>query len=288
MLYAIVAVIILILDQAVKYWTTSNIVLNSPPKTFIPGIIDLTNVHNSGAAFGIFKESGRWFFVAMTLLFAVAVVYILSKNIIKGKLGRWTLVMVLAGGLGNCIDRIINGYVVDMFSFKFVEFAVFNVADIFVTVCGIIFCLYLLFHKEPDAEKPLSQQTSAPSRPLHTASERPVKKADYISQLKKPVVEGRRSSEEELAAKRAENSSPRQTQVSFTDWNVPAEEIKKKPFPSVKSSSPVNPEHPAQPASGGLKDLDFPADFAKKSSNSPKSTDLDFTLEDIIAEFKDK
>ncbi len=291
MLYAIVAVIILILDQATKYWTNLHLA-EGATSPFIPGFIQLTNVHNDGAAFS-FMDGGsfRWFFVILTLVVTVGVIVLLSKNIVKGKLGRWMLVMVVAGGLGNCIDRALYGYVVDMFQFQFKvfggDFAIFNVSDIFITVCGIIFCVYLIFHKEPIEEKPL------PSRapPRTTPSERPVR-ADYITQLKKPVVEGRRNIEAELASKTAEAAAARNPEGVITDWNMPgdfavdkAPATKPAPAPKqdysgfFKSEPEIKPEAKPEPILDEIKDE--PLTPAKKNNS-------DFSIEDIIAEFKDK
>lgn len=151
MLYAIVAVIALIIDQAVKYWTTANIVLNEGTRDLIPGLVHLTNIHNTGAAFSIL-EGARWFFVILCLAFVALIVYVLVKDIINTPLARWMAVMVMAGAVGNCIDRIICGYVVDMFEFEFMSFPIFNVADIYITVCGILFCLFVLFEKPRTGE----------------------------------------------------------------------------------------------------------------------------------------
>ena len=286
MLYAIVAVIILIIDQAVKYWTTLNIALNSEPKSFIPGLIELTNVHNKGAAFGILEDA-RWFFIILTVVFVAVVVYLLSKNIIKGKLGRWMLIMVMAGGIGNCIDRVINGYVVDMFNVQFMEFAVFNVADIFITVCGIIFCLYVIFHKEPEEEEAVPVRVPT-HRPLPHTDGRPIKNTDYITQLKKPVVEGRKSIEAEIAAKRAESPSAKKSGSSITDWNMPEFESSSNNATSEKPTlqkAVVKPEAKAEPSATSRADVFV--EPVKKPSPSAKKNDMDFNLDDIIAEFKD-
>ena len=285
MLYAIVAVIILIIDQAVKYWTTLNIPLNSEPSSFIPGLIELNNVHNKGAAFGILSDA-RWFFIILTVVFVVVVVYLLSKNIIKGKLGRWMLVLVMAGGIGNCIDRVINGYVVDMFNFQFMEFAVFNVADIFITVSGVIFCLYLIFHKETAEEEEVASVRTPSTRPLPSGDGRPVRNADYITQLKKPVVEGRKNIEAEMAAKRAEAASAKKAENSVVDWNMP--ELESGSAPKEKPSMPkaeVKPEPKSEPSIATHTDVI--SEPVKKPSQPTKKNDMDFTLDDIIAEFKD-
>lgn len=183
MLYAIVAVLILIIDQAVKYWTTLHLELNAGVKTLIPGLIDLRNLHNSGSAFSMLDgwNGARWLFLAVTLAFAVLVILALAKDVIRGKFGRWMALGVLAGALGNGVDRCIYGYVVDMFEFAFFPtFPVFNVADIFITVCGILFCLYILLSREPfgaSDEKPMRRGPggSVVTKPAPRRVEKPVK-----------------------------------------------------------------------------------------------------------------
>ena len=147
--YVIVALLVLLADQLSKYLTTIRIPLNTGSIDLIPGFLALRNIHNYGAAFGILKNA-RWFFLAVTvLLFAVAA-YAFAKRIIHSKPTRWLAVLVLAGALGNAIDRLIHGYVVDMFQFVFLKnFAVFNVADIFITCGTILFCILIFFEKDP-------------------------------------------------------------------------------------------------------------------------------------------
>ncbi len=298
MLYAIVAVIILILDQLTKYWTINNLAENATAP-LIPGIVQLTHIQNTGAAFG-FLPTGRWFFVILTLVVTIGVIVLLSKDIVKGKLGRWMLVMVIAGGLGNCIDRLFYGYVVDMFQLQFMNFAVFNVSDIFITVCGITFCIYLIFHREPVEEKP------APSKmpPRQMPAERPVK-TDYITQLKKPVVEGRKNIEAEIAAKAAAQAS-RNPEGVITDWNIPEDFTAQKD--SAEKNLPQRPKpaatdygalfkEPATPSAPEAKPEPNPEarpvsaaagpDASAKEPPKPAKKDDEFSLEDIIAEFKD-
>ena len=153
MIYAIAAVLVLILDQWLKYWVTVNIALDTGSITLIPGVLDLVNIHNTGAAFGILQGGAwRWIFVVIALVFVVIAVYAIRRGLIRGAIGRWAVVGVLAGAIGNCIDRVLNGYVVDMFQPVFLKNtvfgAIFNVADIFISCCGILFCLYILFGHE--------------------------------------------------------------------------------------------------------------------------------------------
>ncbi len=289
--YVIVAVIILIIDRAVKYWVTLKVTLDSDPTTLIPGILGLTNIHNSGAAFSMLSKlsSARWLFVVMSLLFTAVVIVVLAKNIVKGKLGRWTLVMVMAGGLGNCIDRILNGYVVDMFQFQFTQFAVFNVADIFITTCGILFCIYLVFHKEPPEELAKDSDVSH-TRPLPSRKTAPVKNVDYISQIKRPVVNGHAGIESEFAARRSENPPISKDGDSATDWNAPNfEDIYDKtplpiPVPRVKPEPPVQ----NNPAPKTTRTGDSVTDLFQKPDQPVKKNDTNFSLDDILAEFKDQ
>jgi signal peptidase II len=149
MLYAIVVLLVLVLDQAVKYWATVGIAFNEGSIPLIPGVIHLVNIHNYGAAFGFLQnQNARWLFVIVAIIFVAVVILALGKNYIREPLGRWSAVLVMSGALGICIDRVMNGYVVDMFQFQFVYFAVFNVADIFITLCGILFCVYIIFSDE--------------------------------------------------------------------------------------------------------------------------------------------
>lgn len=174
MWYAIVAILILIADQGLKYWVTLNIPLDTGHVTLIPGVLELTNIHNNGAAFSILQHAPHWLFVIFTVVFAAIAVFCLRRNIVHGKVGRWSVVLVLAGAVGNCIDRILSGYVVDMFNFLFMRFAVFNLADIFIVVAGITLCLHVIFYRgdgseegEPapkKARKSRQQHPGAPAR----------------------------------------------------------------------------------------------------------------------------
>ena len=107
-------------------------------------MLGLTHIHNTGAAFSMLSGA-RWFFVVLTTVFVVFALWVLYAKKITHPMGRWTLVLIVAGALGNLIDRALYGYVVDMFEVLFMHFAVFNVADIFVVVGGILFCIYYGF-----------------------------------------------------------------------------------------------------------------------------------------------
>ena len=152
MLYLIACIAIVALDQWLKGWVVSNIEPGTW-KVFIPGFLRLTHVRNSGAAFSIMQNM-RWLFVVITIIFVITVVWAYLKKRVTYPFGLWSLTALTAGAIGNLVDRLRFGYVVDMFETEFMRFPVFNIADCFITVGGILFTVYLLFlyeKKEPAA-----------------------------------------------------------------------------------------------------------------------------------------
>jgi len=135
-------------DQLSKILVLEHIPLFSQVDV-IPGLVHLTYVQNTGAAFSSFQGM-RWLFVVIFVLFTAAVIWEFSKKRMPfTTLERWCIVCVYAGGLGNMIDRLRLGFVVDMIEVEFIRFPVFNVADCFIT-CGCILLLIhlILFNKE--------------------------------------------------------------------------------------------------------------------------------------------
>ena len=132
---------IVALDQLTKYLVVTNIPLFSRVDA-INGLFHLTYVQNTGAAFSSF-EGMRWLFILIFAAFTVFLLWEFTKNRWGfTALEKWFLVAVYAGGLGNVIDRVRLGFVVDMISLDFIDFPVFNVADCFIT-CG---CIALMVH----------------------------------------------------------------------------------------------------------------------------------------------
>lgn len=139
---------IVVADQITKFMTVANIALYEDVP-FIPGLLQLTYVQNTGAAFSSF-EGQQWLFALIFVVFTVMVFWEYFKSPMPfTKLERWCIFAIYGGGLGNMIDRIRLGYVVDMIETTFMEFPVFNVADCFIT-CGCILMLVslALFNKE--------------------------------------------------------------------------------------------------------------------------------------------
>lgn len=143
MLDTIVIVVLVLLDQLVKFLVKTQIPLGTDV-SFIPHVLGLTHIHNEGAAFSMLSGA-RWFFVVLTAVFVVFAMWLILKKHFTHPMARWSLVLVVGGAVGNLIDRAAYGYVVDMFKTLFMNFAIFNVADIFVVVGGIAFCVYYAF-----------------------------------------------------------------------------------------------------------------------------------------------
>ncbi|MCI8304016.1 MAG: signal peptidase II [Lawsonibacter sp.] len=154
MIYALIAAVLVGLDQLVKYLVMTNIP-QGEYLPFIPYILDLTYVTNTGAAFSIFSDH-TWILALVSLVMSVLLALALWKGLFKHPLGKLALTLLLAGAVGNLIDRALRGFVVDMFHVLFMRFAVFNVADICVVVGGIaagVYYLFLMEKLEPQKEK---------------------------------------------------------------------------------------------------------------------------------------
>ena len=144
-LAGIVAVIILIADQITKSYVVSNFML-SETRTFIPGIIDFTYVHNKGGAWGL-MNGHTWILISLTLLIMVICVAMVFKNGFKSKLLFWAVSLILSGGIGNMVDRIARkGVVIDFLHLHFMPtFPVFNVADCAVCIgAGLLILFFLM------------------------------------------------------------------------------------------------------------------------------------------------
>ena len=162
MIGALAAAVILALDQWVKHWITVNLPLGES-MPLLPGFMQLRTVHNYGAAWSSFSGM-RWLLVGVTSVIVLAVAYVLVRRIVRHPLGVAACFLILSGGLGNIIDRVRLGYVVDMFAFQFMNYPVFNVADIAV-VCGAVLAAvyYLWFYEKYDKKDRQDGDTDAPT-----------------------------------------------------------------------------------------------------------------------------
>ena len=134
--------LLIFLDQAVKGYVVKEIPLGGM-RRFIPKVVSLTYLKNSGAAFSML-ENQQWFFTIITLI-AMGSAFVYLYRHIKGSI--WLLLgltLIISGGIGNFIDRLRQGFVVDMFHLDFMNFAIFNVADIYLSIGVGLLLIYLL------------------------------------------------------------------------------------------------------------------------------------------------
>lgn len=131
------------LDQLTKYLVTVHIPYGGQVPV-LPGIFHLTYVRNTGAAFSLFAGQ-RWFFLLVTSLFFVFLAVSIRKKWFSHPVAGWAMAFLSGGAMGNLIDRIAAGSVVDMIELELFRFAIFNVADLFVTIGAILFCVWVLF-----------------------------------------------------------------------------------------------------------------------------------------------
>ena len=135
-------------DQLFKAWVLATIPLHTQIPV-IDGLFHLTYAQNTGAAFSSF-QGAQWLFLLVFVLLTAAIIWEFPKKRMPfTTFERWCIVAIYAGGIGNMIDRLRFGYVVDMIEVEFMDFAVFNIADSFIT-CGCILLLVhlVLFNKE--------------------------------------------------------------------------------------------------------------------------------------------
>ena len=142
---------VIIIDQYVKRAVVQSLALGETAE-LLPGLFRLERVHNYGAAWSSFSGA-RWLLIGVTAV-GIAALFYLVTTVVRHPLGVWSLWLVIGGGIGNLIDRLRLGYVVDMLATEFMNFPVFNVADIFVT-CGAFAAAvyYLKFYEKYDAKK---------------------------------------------------------------------------------------------------------------------------------------
>ncbi len=140
-IYAVIASAVVALDQVSKFFVLKYIPLHGDV-SFLPGFLGLTYVRNTGAAFSSFQGM-RWLFILIFAIFTLALIWeYFKKPMPFTRLERVCIACIYGGGLGNVLDRVRFGFVVDMIETQFMEFPVFNVADCFI-VCG---CIGLLLH----------------------------------------------------------------------------------------------------------------------------------------------
>ena len=147
---AIIAVLTVI-DRLTKYAAVTTVKVDGP-KEFLFGLFNFTYVENTGAAFSMFSDKTDTLSL-LTVLFLIAILYLLMKKMFESKFLNVCLVLIFAGGLGNLIDRIAYGYVIDFIEPLFMDFAVFNFADCCITVGAFMLIGYEIFEMIKEHKK---------------------------------------------------------------------------------------------------------------------------------------
>lgn len=140
-MYEIFIVILVLLDQVSKVFM-QNFLEYGNSVAILDGVFHLTYVENRGAAFGLFENMQVFFIIVAVIVTIVGLVYIHKSE--TSKLAKISICLIIAGAIGNLIDRVKMGYVVDFFDFRFIWNYVFNIADIFVVIGTLLLCIYLL------------------------------------------------------------------------------------------------------------------------------------------------
>jgi signal peptidase II len=152
MIYAVLVVVLIAADQLVKYLVRTNIPLGGSVD-FIPHVLGLTYMQNTGAAFSIFSQH-TWILTLLSAVVSVALAVVLVKKLwVTHTFGRVCLSLILAGAAGNLIDRALFHSVTDMFATQFMSFAVFNVADSCLTVGCVLLVIDMLFFSDKREKK---------------------------------------------------------------------------------------------------------------------------------------
>lgn len=294
MLYAIIAAIILIGDQWLKYWVTVNITLSTGEAALIPGVVKLVNIHNNGAAFGLLgdAEYARWLFLGVAALFVIVIIVVLAKHMFKSRFANWCAVLALAGAVGNCIDRALYGYVVDMFKVEFMDFAVFNVADIFLVLACFAFIIYLIvdiFKGGRSDDDDDGEEEEKPRRSERKAEPKPERKAEPKAETKlekkakKPVTDDKYdvSGIETLSFEFPDTATPLVSDDKADEgdfWES---------FKFELRNGDTDEQPKAKPQT--VKPAPKPQPTAKPKPAAPKAKakSSEYDLDSILAEFKD-
>ena len=151
-------------DQLIKVWAV-NALAGNGPMVLIPGVLQFSYVENYGGAFGIFQGKAGILAAVTGIFLAVLLGAVIRFGLQKKYFLMWTLAMVAGGGIGNLIDRVARGFVVDYIDFCLIHYPVFNFADCFVVVGTISLMLYIFLteRREEKRKKASKGQESSPS-----------------------------------------------------------------------------------------------------------------------------
>ena len=291
MLFAIAVILILIADQGLKYWVTLSIPLDDGVRALFPGFLELRNIHNTGAAFSLLAGAPRWIFIILAVIFIVIIVLAVRREWVHGAFGRWMAILLLAGALGNCLDRMLSGYVVDMFAFEFwPSFPVFNIADICIVIGAIGFFLHVLLYKDSDTvakeaagrggkqkDEPRTEvfKPTPEKNAGHPVSpDQPTQRVD----MKTKTVKRTAAPKAAVKTDEAPKARPAEPQADpFAAWDRAVHTLEKEA--KDKAAAAARPEPIPEPKPSAVKPT-----VAKPKKAEPEG----FSLEDILAEFSDE
>ena len=146
----IIAVILVAVDQIVKNWAAETLVKGDI--AIIENVLYLKYAENTGVAFSMFSDN-RWILVILTSVMLAAVLAFFLSGKVSGKLEVFSLSLLLSGGVGNLIDRISLGYVIDYIDVRIINFAIFNIADICICVGAFLLCVAVYFSDRKEKEE---------------------------------------------------------------------------------------------------------------------------------------
>lgn len=146
---------LVVVDQLTKIWAVTQLHLSNRVISIVDGVFELRYAENPGVAFSML-EGQRWIFIPFTVVLAVAIfIMMLRSPLRRYRLFNVTCVLVLAGAIGNLIDRIAYGYVVDFLYFRLIDFPIFNFADCCVVIGAVLLFIFMLFVMKEDDNTPL-------------------------------------------------------------------------------------------------------------------------------------
>lgn len=150
MIYFVFAVL-LFLDRITKIWANQWLISEGSIE-FIKGFLGFTYVENRGVAFGMLADK-LYIMLPVTIIVAIILIAVYMKNRGESKLFDTALLLVITGAIGNIADKITRGFVVDFIEFRFMDFPVFNLADIYVCVGAALLVIYVLFGEKNENSK---------------------------------------------------------------------------------------------------------------------------------------
>lgn len=153
----IIAVVLVAIDQVIKNWAAET--LTKGEISVIEDVLYLKYAENTGVAFSMFSDN-RWVLIGVTSIMLVAVLAFFLSGKVTEKLEIFSLSLLLSGGVGNLIDRISLGYVIDYIDVRIINFAIFNFADICICVGAFLLCVAVYFSDKKEKEEKIAKENT--------------------------------------------------------------------------------------------------------------------------------